>query len=67
MNSRFNELISRQYQQQLTHVETAELDLLSAEFTYNDRIASGIPVNPDSPRQIERLRKRFESLKGTTT
>ena len=64
MKSRFDELLARQYQLQMTPAETAELDLLSAEVTYNDRIASGIPVNPDSRRRIERLRKRFESLRG---
>ncbi len=65
MKSRFNELLASQYQKQMLPVEIAELDLLSAEFTYHDRVASGIPVNPDSPRRIDRLRKRFETLKGT--
>ena len=67
MKSRFDELIARQYQQQMTPAETAELDLLSAEVTYSDRIDSGIPINPDSLRRIERLRKRYETLKGSTT
>ncbi len=65
-NARFDELINRQYQQQMSPVEIAELDLLSAEITYNDRLQAGVPLNPDSPRRIERLRRRFESLKGPT-
>ncbi len=64
MTSRFDELINRQYQQLMTPVEIAELDLLSAEITYNDRKVTGVPLNPDSSRRIERLRRRFESLKG---
>ena len=65
--TRFADLARLQYERQLTPTETAELDLLSAEMTFEDRIASGIPVNPDSERRIERLRKRYESLKDGTT
>ena len=67
MKSRFRELARLQYEKRLSPVEMAELDLLSAEMTFGDRVASGIPVNPDSERQIERLRKRYETLKGDTS
>ncbi len=65
--TRFRDLARLQYERRLTPVETAELDLLSAQMTFEDRVSSGIPVNPDTGRRIERLRKQFESLKGTTS
>jgi len=60
--TRFRDLARLQYERRLTPVEIAELDLLSATMTFGDREASGIPINPDTERQIERLRKRYEAL-----
>ena len=65
--TRFQDLIRLQYERRLSPVETAELDLLSAKMTFEDRVASGIPVNPDSERRIDHLRKAYETLKGGTT
>ena len=65
--TRFQDLIRLQYEQRLSPIETAELDLLSAQITFADRVSSSIPVNPDSERRIERLRKAYETLKGGTT
>ena len=64
MKSRFRELARLQYEKRLSPVEMAELDLLSAEMTFGDRVASGIPVNPDTEKRIERLRTQYESLKA---
>ncbi len=61
--TRFDELINQQYQWQMTPVEIAELNLLSAQKTLDDRISLGILVNPDASRRIEQLRKRYEDLK----
>ena len=65
--TRFQDLIRLQYEQRLFPIEIAELDLLSAQITFADRVSSGIPVNPDSERRIERLRKAYETLKGDTS
>ncbi len=67
MTTRFQDLARLQYERRLSHVEMAELDLLSAEMTFGDRVASGIPVNPDTEKRIERLRTQYETLKGGTT
>ncbi len=65
--TRFRELARQQYERRLTPVECVELDLLSATMTFEDRISYNIPVNPDTQRRIESLRKQFEDMKGGTT
>ena len=65
--TRFRDLARLQYERRLTPVEMVELDLLSAEMTFGDRVSSGLPVNPDTKRRIEHLRKRYESLRGTSS
>ena len=65
--TRFQDLARLQYERKLSQVEAAELDLLGAEMTFEDRLSSGIPVNPDTGRRIERLRKQYETLKGDTS
>ena len=65
--TRFKDLARLQYERKLTPTEAAELDLLSAQMTFEDRLSSGIPVNPDTERRIERLRKQYETLKDGTT
>ena len=62
--TRFRDLARLQYERRLTPVEMVELDLLSAEMTFGDRAASGIPVNPDTAKRIERLRTQYETLKA---
>ena len=64
MTTRFQDLARLQYERRLSPVEMAELDLLCAEMTFGDRVASGIPVNPDTEKRIERLRTQYESLKA---
>ncbi len=60
--SRFKELCALQYERWLTPLEKAEFSLLSGEKTFNDRVASGIPVNLDSAARIRVLQDRYETL-----
>ncbi len=62
MKSRFKELCGLQYGRWLTPLEAAEFSLLSGEKTFNDRVASGIPINPDSAARLRVLRDRYETL-----